>query len=65
MRGKIKTIIAFSVLGICIILSLFLSYSDYRIDVYPSDKTQIRLYGEYHGVRSYYDAEYELWREGK
>ena len=61
MRGKIKTIIAFTVLGICIIVSAILSYSDHRIDVYPSDSTPIRLYGEYHGVKSYYDTEYDLW----
>ena len=61
-KGKIKSIIAFSVLGICVIASAVLSYLDYRIDVFPTDSTQIRLYGEYHGIKSYYVTEYELWK---
>ena len=62
MRGKIFTIIAFTVLGTCIIASLILSYLDYSVDVRPTDSTQIRLYGEYHGLKTYYDAEYDLWK---
>lgn len=61
MRGKIKTVIAFSVLGIAVVLSSVLCYLDYSVDVYPKDWTQIRLYGEYHGVESYYETEYDLW----
>lgn len=62
MRRKIPSIIVFTVLGTCMIISSILSYLDYSVDVRPSASTQIRLYGEFHGVESYYDAEYDLWK---
>lgn len=61
MWGKIKTIIAFTVLSLCIAVSSVLSYQDYSIDARPKDSTPVRLYGEFHGVKTYYDAEFDLW----
>lgn len=66
MKSKIgriiKTAIAVLILATVISSGMILSYKDRAVDAYPSDTTQIRLYGEYHGVESYYDAEYELWK---
>ena len=63
MKEKIKTIIAFTVLTSVIAASAVLSYQDYKSDVYPTETTKIRLYGELHGIKSYYDVEYDLWKE--
>ena len=40
-----------------------LSALDSRKDIYPDDDTRIRLYGEAHGKKVYYDIEFELWKE--
>lgn len=61
MKIRISTIIVFTILIAVVASSLFLSYKDQAIDKYPSDTTQIKLYGEYHGVQTYYDVEYSLW----
>ena len=63
MKAKIKTIIAFAVLAIVLVACAILSYLDYKKDVYPTDTTQIRLYGEAHGFESYYDVEFKLWKD--
>ena len=63
MRKKILSIIAFTILGLCIIVSSYFSYADYSMDVHPKDSTPIRLYGEFHGVETYYDAEFDLWKD--
>ena len=63
MRKKILSIIAFTILGLCIIVSSYFSYADYSMDVHPKDSTTIRLYGEFHGVKTYYDAEFDLWKD--
>lgn len=60
---KAKTIIAFSALAIVVILSFSLSLMDSRADVYPDENTKIRLYGEAHGLKEYYDIEFGLWKE--
>ena len=63
MKQKIKTIIAFSLLGIALISSVILSALDRPDDVYPNDDTMVRLYGEAHGYKPYYDIEFRLWKE--
>ena len=63
MNERLKTIIAFSVVGIAVITSLVLSAMDKSSDVYPTEDTKIRLYGESHGSKLYYDIELELWKE--
>lgn len=61
--GKwIKTIISFTVLGTVILSGMILSYKDHAIDVFPTEETKIRIYGEYHGAETYYDTEYKLWK---
>ena len=62
-KESLKTIIAFSVVGIAVITSLVLSAFDKSSDVYPTEDTKIRLYGERHGSKLYYDSELELWKE--
>ncbi len=63
MKSRIKTVIAFSILAIVVILGLSLSASDRANDVYPNENTKIRLYGEAHGLKEYYDIEFGLWKE--
>lgn len=63
MKDKIKTITAFTVLGILIITTIVLTLSDRSTDVYPNDSTRINLYGEAHGSKTYYDIEFNLWKE--
>ena len=63
MKEKIKTLIAFTVLGITVAVSFMLNAMDKSTDVYPDEDTQIRLYGEAHGSKLYYDIEFEHWKE--
>ena len=59
----LKTIIAFSALLIVVIASLVLSAFSKPSDVYPTENTKIRLYGETHGLKSFYNAELDLWKD--
>jgi len=63
MKRIIKTIIAFTLLAAAVIVGLVLSFIDRSSDVYPGPDTTIRLYGESHGQKAFYDAELELWKE--
>ncbi len=62
-KNRVKTIIAFSILFVVVILGFALSETDSRKDVYPNENTKIRLYGEAHGAKIYYDIELKLWKE--
>ena len=62
-KNRVKTIFAFSILFIVVILGFALSETDSRKDVYPDENTKIRLYGEAHGAKKYYDIELKLWKE--
>ena len=62
LRQWIKTVISFAVLGTVVLSGIILSYKDHAIDVFPTDETQIRLYGEYHGAETYYETEFNLWK---
>ena len=62
MCSKKKTIISLTVLVIVVLTGLILSALDRRTDVYPGEDTKIRLYGEAHGVKTYYDIEFDLWK---
>ena len=59
---KIKTIIAFALVGVAVFLGLFLHSREQSYDVYPDENTQISLYGESHGYGPYYEMELELWK---
>ena len=63
MKEKLKTAIAFAFLGILVLVGFVLVISDRPTDVYPNDDTMIRLYGEAHGSKEYYDIESDLWKE--
>ncbi len=63
MKEKIKSIIAFTVLAVTVAISFVLNALDKSTDVYPDEDTTIRLYGEAHGSKIYYDIEFELWKE--
>lgn len=60
---KATTIAAFSTLIAVIAASFILGGFDKTDDIYPTDDTQIRLYGESHGKKAYYDKELALWKE--
>ena len=63
MKEKIKSIIAFTVLAITVAAGFVLDAGDKSTDVYPDQDTQVRLYGEAHGSKIYYDIEFEHWKE--
>ena len=63
MTEKIKTAIAFIILGVLILAGFILVRADRPTDVYPNENTMIRLYGEGHGEKTYYDLELKLWQE--
>ena len=63
MKNHIKTLIFFLVLGMTVVTSLVLAAVDKTSDVYPKEDTKIRLYGESHGSKTYYDIELKLWKE--
>ena len=62
MKEKIKTITAFALLGITIALSAVLTFLDRTADVYSDDNTKIKLLGEAHGEKVYYDIEFVEWK---
>ena len=62
-KNRIKSIIAFSLLILVVTVGFSFSALDSGKDVYPDENTKIRLYGEAHGLKEYYDIEFELWKE--
>lgn len=62
-KEKLRTVIAFTALGLLLITGLILTGTDTTDDVYPTEDTKIRLYGEAHGYKPYYEIELELWQE--
>ena len=62
MKQRLKTILAFVLLSVTTALSFILSALDRPTDVFPTEDTKIRLYGERHGEKLYYDIEFDLWR---
>ena len=62
MKEKRKTCAAFIILAALIITSVVLTITDNKRDVYPDNDTKIRLYGEAHGSKTYYDIEFDLWK---
>ncbi len=63
MKNKNKTKIAFAILAATVLFAFILSAVDRSLDRYPDENTKIRLYGESHGAKQYYDIERELWKE--
>lgn len=64
MQGRIKSIIAFLTLAVLITAGYIIVYNAKDdTDIYPSADTKIELYGESHGLKKFYDAEYSIWKE--
>ena len=63
MKQRLKTILAFVLLSVTTALSFILSALDRPTDVFPTEDTKIRLYGERHGEKLYYDIEFDLWKD--
>ena len=62
MKEKTKTIISILILLVVVAAGFVLDMNDKTTDVYPDDDTLIRLYGEAHGAKMYYDIELDLWK---
>ena len=62
MKEKIGTVVFFLLLAVSAAAGILLTMIDKPDDVYPGDNTMIMLYGERHGEKVYYDAEFELWK---
>lgn len=62
MKERIKTIVAFLILAAITVAGFYLDVRDQSTDVYPNENTTIMLYGEVHGDKAYYDAEFTLWK---
>ena len=62
MKERIKTIVAFLILAAITVAGFYLDVRDQSADVYPNENTTIMLYGEVHGDKAYYDAEFTLWK---
>jgi len=62
MRNRMPTIIAFVLLAAVCLTAGILDSKDRSADVYPTEDTMIRLYGEAHGAKEYYDIEFKLWQ---
>ncbi|MBQ2551756.1 MAG: hypothetical protein II563_02770, partial [Treponema sp.] len=63
MKQKIKTAVAFALLGAAMLTGLVFVGLDNAADVYPKKETRIMLYGESHGFKEYYDIELDLWKK--
>ena len=63
MKPKFKTILAFSLLALAVMLCAALSILDAPHDIFPNENTAIELYGEAHGVKEYYDLEFDIWNK--
>ncbi len=63
MKNRLKTILAFSILIVVVISAVSLSALDRARERYPDANTRICLYGEKHGIKTYYDIELDLWKE--
>ncbi len=63
MNEKVKSIIAFSLLAVFLIVGAVLTWLDRPTDVFPDENTMIQLYGETHGVDVYYQAELLEWQK--
>jgi len=63
MKERIKTIVAFLILAAITVARFYLDVRDQSADVYPNENTRIMLYGEVHGDKAYYDAEFTLWKD--
>ncbi len=61
MKEKIGAVVFFLLLAVSAAAGILLTMTDKPDDVYPGDNTMIMLYGERHGEKVYYDAEFELW----
>lgn len=62
MKEKIGAVVFFLLLAVSAAAGILLTMIDKPDDVYPGDNTMIMLYGERHGEKVYYDAEFELWK---
>lgn len=60
-KARVKTISAFGIVLLLVVVGLLLDHFDQTTDVFPNENTVISLYGEAHGFKRYYDIEFEAW----
>ena len=63
MSEKIKTIIAFTLMTVSILVGAVMTLLDRPTDTFPNENTMIQLYGETHGVDVYYQMELKTWQD--
>ena len=64
MKEKIQAIVAITILVVLVGVGFFIANS-YKggENKPPKEDTKIELYGEYHGIKDFYEIEYNLWKE--
>ncbi len=62
MAQKVKTVLAIFIPIVLAIVAIILDVNDRTTDVFPDENTQIRLYGETHGQKEFYNLEVKLWK---
>ena len=62
MQERIKTVIVFSILAVLVSAAFVLAKRDSLGEVQPDAETKVRLYGEAHGSKTYYDIEFSIWK---
>lgn len=62
-KSIIESFIAFGIVLILVFVGLILDKSNPTTDVFPVKSTKICLYGEVHGYKKFYDAEFEEWHK--
>ncbi len=63
MNNKTKAIIAFSILSILLIGIRIWVYFDANQNRGTIEEARIELYGESHGIKQFYDVEFQAWKE--
>lgn len=62
-KSRLTAILAFGIIIIIVAAALAMDALEPTTDVFPSESTMISLYGEAHGYKKCYDAEFEEWRK--
>lgn len=62
-KSIIEKVIAFGIVLMLVLTGLILDKSNQTVDVFDNKNTMICLYGEVHGYKKFYDAEFEEWHK--
>lgn len=62
-KSRLTAMLAFGIVIIIVAAAFAMDALEPTTDVFPSESTVISLYGEAHGYKKCYDAEFEEWRK--